>query len=890
MNTVQYSFPPSTLMKNVDVDQIFDQPSPCTDSNNQSKQSKSFQQSGTRNVTNDVDVDDMMKVGNERQLNQDDLLELDHESRSAVAYAYFKRHYDRHGHSIVRAIVHGYGGRFLLCGLASAFTTACILFAPIVLHHVIDEFAAPEMNMMNLGAWLVAFFASRLANALVGPHVNFQLQLMVFRMAVSLRALLFEKTMRCSIQSLSDSKAVDIANIYSADIQRVIQCANEINTLWILPIQIGTVVYMLYDVLGIAAFAGLIVIAVSMLTAFFFTKKTNRSYKQLMKRKDERMKLVKEVFGAIQIVKLNAWEAKFKEKFLALRELELSALSYFVYSMCGTIFVLWASPLFVSTVSFAVYALIMDQVLTAAKVFTSIALFNLLRDPLREFPGMIQKCLQAKISLNRMSDYLALHEVNLSNVLHDDASIPADVAISVNNATFTWSDDAERERYEQVLDVCGLLPDLKQFPAGDATEIGQKGINLSGGQKARVSLARACYSDADIFILDSPLAAVDAVVQSAIFSQCICGLLAEKTVVLITHSPDVIASSVANGKVLVSGGQLVFERQSIQHHRIQLRRQVSLCHERENLKIVEFIDKDLKNAGRLVEDEEREEGRVSAAVFWQYLNAMGGLKVIVSLIMIQSLWQGCQIGSDLWLSHWTGQKGSAYDASRAQYNMAVYALFGGGSALMVLAPAVTVAAAGLRASRDLFQSLTHALLYAPLQFFDANPIGRIVNRFGGDITYVEIDIPFDIGSLLVASFFAFCQLATAVYIVNILVVFIVPLAYLYINSAKFYLMPSREISRLLKVASSPVLSYISQAEGLTTIRAFGPKCIERTISEIFLRNDVNAQAWFSDFVVLVWFQIRIELVGCGIVVAVVMCLVYLRAYLSPGLVGVAFTN
>uniref|UniRef100_H3GAR7 Multidrug resistance-associated protein 1 n=2 Tax=Phytophthora ramorum TaxID=164328 RepID=H3GAR7_PHYRM len=784
----------------------------------------------------------------------------------------------------------------------------------------------------------------------------------MFRMAVSLRALLFEKTMRRSIQSRSDDKAVDIANIYTSDIQRIIQCANQINALWILPIQIGVVVYMLYNVLGLAAFAGLVVIALSMLVAFFFTKKTNGSYKDLMNHKDERMKRVKEVFGAIQIVKFNAWEGKFEQKLLAVRELELSALSRFVYAMCGTIFVMWASPLFVSTVSFAVYTLVMDQVLTAAKVFTAIALFNSLRDPLRDFPSVIQQCLQSKISLDRMSNYLALHEVDPSNVSRDDQSVPTNVAALIEQGTFTWNADASpvlsdanltvkkgdfvvvhgsvgsgksslcsallgelekidgkvfvsgkvayysqqpwiqnmtvREnilfgqtfdsgKYHTVLDACGLLPDLEQFPGGDATEIGQKGINLSGGQKARVSLARACYSDADVFILDSPLAAVDAVVQSEIFSKCICGLLAEKTVVLVTHNPDVIASEAVNCKVLVSEGQMWTERREVRHPRRHFGTKTSpLSGNAEATALVESS----KIAGKLVDDEEREEGRVSAAVFRRYFNAMGGLKVLLLLIVIQSLWQGCQIGSDLWLSHWTGQKGNTFDASRTQYNMTVYALLGGGSALMVLARAVTVATAGLRASRDLFVRLTHGLLHAPLRFFDANPIGRIVNRFGGDITYVEIDIPFDIGSLLVSVFFTFCQLATAIYIVQILIVFIIPLGYLYIKFAKFYIMPSREISRLLKVASSPVLSHISQSEeGVTTIRAFGSDCVDQAIAENFWRNDVNARAWFCDFVVLTWFQLRMELIGCGVVMAVVSCLVYLHEFLSPGLVGVAFT-
>ncbi|KAH9149659.1 hypothetical protein AeNC1_019344, partial [Aphanomyces euteiches] len=75
----------------------------------------------------------------------------------------------------------------------------------------------------------------------------------------------------------------------------------------------------------------------------------------------------------------------------------------------------------------------------------------------------------------------------------------------------------DRTKYDKVIDACALAKDMASFPAGDRTEIGAKGLNLSGGQKARVSLARACYSDADVFILDSPLSAVDAIVSSEIF-------------------------------------------------------------------------------------------------------------------------------------------------------------------------------------------------------------------------------------------------------------------------------------------------------------------------------------------------------------------------------------
>ncbi|OPL21778.1 multidrug 1-like resistance-associated protein, partial [Mytilus galloprovincialis] len=88
----------------------------------------------------------------------------------------------------------------------------------------------------------------------------------------------------------------------------------------------------------------------------------------------------------------------------------------------------------------------------------------------------------------------------------------------------------EQDKYHQVIDACALQPDLDILPAGDSTEIGEKGINLSGGQKQRVSLARAVYHDTDIYLLDDPLSAVDSNVGKHIFDQVIGkdGLLKDK--------------------------------------------------------------------------------------------------------------------------------------------------------------------------------------------------------------------------------------------------------------------------------------------------------------------------------------------------------------------------
>jgi ABC-type multidrug transport system fused ATPase/permease subunit len=96
----------------------------------------------------------------------------------------------------------------------------------------------------------------------------------------------------------------------------------------------------------------------------------------------------------------------------------------------------------------------------------------------------------------------------------------------------TWDID----RYNEILDICELRPDLEVLEGYDMTEIGERGINLSGGQKQRISIARAVYADADIYLIDDALSAVDVYVGKKLFENVFTGKLKEKTVVVVTHS------------------------------------------------------------------------------------------------------------------------------------------------------------------------------------------------------------------------------------------------------------------------------------------------------------------------------------------------------------------
>uniref|UniRef100_K3WNK9 ABC transmembrane type-1 domain-containing protein n=1 Tax=Globisporangium ultimum (strain ATCC 200006 / CBS 805.95 / DAOM BR144) TaxID=431595 RepID=K3WNK9_GLOUD len=270
-------------------------------------------------------------LGEERQLVMTDLWQLDGENVSATAYEAFNAQFSKRDGSITMAMLAAYGWPSLVCGVGALFATACTLFAPIVLHRVIDAFAAPDIDMSDLSLWLGAFFASRLLKAVVSTQSQFYLEILALRATAALKSLVLRKVLRRNIHSKNDTKAVDVSNLYTSDVNMLLWAAIQVNSLWILPLQIAVATYLLYTVIGLAAFAGLAVIGVSMLLGFYVASVSGTTFTSIMARKDERMKSVKEAFGAVQLVKLNTWERQLTLKIQVLREVELSAIAKYLY-------------------------------------------------------------------------------------------------------------------------------------------------------------------------------------------------------------------------------------------------------------------------------------------------------------------------------------------------------------------------------------------------------------------------------------------------------------------------------------------------------------------------------------------------------------------------------
>ena len=209
------------------------------------------------------------------------------------------------------------------------------------------------------------------------------------------------------------------------------------------------------------------------------------------------------------------------------------------------------------------------------------------------------------------------------------------------------------EKYNKVIEVCDLEKDFQSFPKRDLTEIGQRGVILSGGQRARVSLARAIYSDADIYLLDDPLSAVDAKVGKHLFDRCIKEFLAERVRILVTHQLQVLKHTdsivmLQNGSIVFQGNYCQMGKEQRSHFSIltQTKQETSatgskkVLNEDETINSLQQIDRCRERVDLEEEEEDRVVGSVIWQFYWNYFRAALPVGGIVSLAIFFAFVQG----------------------------------------------------------------------------------------------------------------------------------------------------------------------------------------------------------------------------------------------------------
>ncbi|KAL5474531.1 hypothetical protein EMCRGX_G026489 [Ephydatia muelleri] len=441
--------------------------------------------------------------------------------------------------------------------------------------------------------------------------------------------------------------------------------------------------------------------------------------------------------------------------------------------------------------------------------------------------------------------------------------------------------------YDAVLDACALHQDIEQLPNGDLTLIGERGVTLSGGQKARVSLARAIYVDYDVYLLDDPLSAVDA----------------DRLVVLVTHQLQFAEQ--ANNILALNDGKMVAYG-NIQHLR---------ANRVNSEKLLEFKKDDQSNGKSGTDEksgnsntvrkatanksEERSHGNIKAQTYIQYFKMGAGPVNILLVFGMLGLGEASRVIADWWIADWTDCFTLVNDTfprlndqdschlTRPQ-RLEIYAGIVIINIILNLGRVASIYVILVKASHALHSKTLASILGFPIRFFDTNPIGRILNYFSKDVSTLDDHLPIQMAEILLVSLRCIAVMLTTAFANEWVLISICFFTVAFFLLRRYYLKTSREIKRLEAIARSPVYSHLSESLlGLSTIRTFGR---QQTAQEYFHEYlNQYSQGCYLFIVTTRWFGMRIDGLTTILLAAVAFSCIPLASSLDAGLVGLALT-
>eukprot|EP00080_Pristionchus_pacificus_P000952 PDM60972.1 mrp-6 [Pristionchus pacificus] len=462
-----------------------------------------------------------------------------------------------------------------------------------------------------------------------------------------------------------------------------------------------------------------------------------------------------------------------------------------------------------------------------------------------------------------------------------------------------FGSDYNEDRYKRAIELSALQSDLAQMARGDLTIVGDRGASLSGGQKARVSLARALYREAEIYLLDDPLSAVDASVGRFIYEKCISEGLREKVVILVTHQVQFVESAdklivMKDGKIVVQGPpDRVFEenpeemKEIIQETRKSYRRRSTSEKTsprksegegseggegsgEESDALLDVVDsegekeKKEQKSDLVGEEEESAEGSVPWSIYWEYMKAMGARRpfLVAPIVLVVLATQMIVVFVDWWMNKWTNAielaalrnetgrewndtvtvAGVDFEMSAYGYEMSYTVM-----SLILLVFAVLrclwFRLLEVDASRHLHQKMFDAIVKTPhSQSFLEGCLDDGRHHFHG----------------LLRGMLNFLTIVGMIFLLNPWIVLpTLPLVAVFYLFRQVYLATSRDVKRLEATSRSPLYSHISALmNGLVTIRAFG--CEKSVLEKYHEMQNVSVASFYLGIASSRWFAIWID--------------------------------
>ncbi|XP_076256820.1 ATP-binding cassette sub-family C member 4-like [Rhynchophorus ferrugineus] len=478
----------------------------------------------------------------------------------------------------------------------------------------------------------------------------------------------------------------------------------------------------------------------------------------------------------------------------------------------------------------------------------------------------------------------------------------------------------DEQRYQEVLNVCALTYDINQFEKGDSTIVGDKGINLSKGQQARVTLARAVYRDADIYLLDDCLSSSDNRVNKHIFEKCIKGYLSNKICIMVSNNINHIKSVTTSNVLLVENGTtLTLEQQS---GALDKRITYYIDEEIELYKRLSRLAETVPNEDESDESdalltlqkaslekinlyhEVKQQGGVVWSNYTRYFEFIGGFPVVVFMMIIFSICQFCVSYSDMIISSWvdlepaitnltesnlTNTTEYAKAIEQRQDYMTIFTMLTAGIFFFLAIRSISTLTFGLNGAKKLHKAAIKAIINTHMNFFDSHFIGNIINRLSKDFHCIDEYMPFLVLDCF-RSFVNAVSVLVLIYTVNSW--FFIPAAFLLVKLyfvQRFYLPTGRSLRRLESSTRSPIIGYLNATlEGLAVARASQK---EEILQKEFDRHqNLYTSAYYINQTTTKFFGLILDGLAISFVVGILVKITLFRGDLSAGGVGLAITQ
>lgn len=887
--------------------------------------------------------------------------------------------------SLVRALHTCFGWEFYSIGILKFIGDAVGFASPLLLNQLVTFIESKSEKKEDGYFFALGLSLAALISSLCNAHFNFLMAKVGMKIRSAIVTLVYRKTLTLSQKSFSVFSTGEVVNFMSTDADRIVNACPSFHAFWSVPFQLAVTFYLLYTQIGWSFLAGVIFAVVLIPINKLIAMKIGFLSTKMMEKKDERVDMTSEALHGIRTLKMHVWEEHFLTKILRVRDSELYYLKGRKYLDAMCVFFWATTPVIIALLTFTCFSFLGGQ-LTAACVFTTIALLNMLIAPLNAFPWVLNGLVEAWVSVTRIQKLLTLSDLDLHEYYHPLPIDNDNIAVIIRNGKFEWGSHISQQnfqlsdvnftvlkgqlvgvvgevgsgkstllasmlaepeklsgvvavdnsdqgvayvsqhswlqrgtirdnilfgkpfdstRYRLVLEACCLEDDMLSFPKGDLWNIAEGSSNLSGGQKARIALARAVYQDMAIYIFDDILSAVDPPVASAIFNKCILKLLNGRTRILCTHFvqclryADVVVK-MSQGRIVQMGVPADVLHQELQDLAL-LDFDTPPSTARDPSKIKRDEDSGLRPDDDVLLREHQETGTVQLKVYGAYWKAFTpylAVAVIVSLLLMQST----KNLSDWWMSYWVSHNGTSpfggsdnqdfiqetEDKKTISFYLTVYGAIAGLNSFFTLLRAFLFAYAGIHAATGLHKQLMKTIIRARVVFFDISPVGRILNRLSSDTYTVDDSLPFILNILLAQFFGLLGAIIVTIYGLPWLCLVLVPLVPIYHWLQEQYRQTSRELKRISSVTLSPVYSHFSESvHGLTTIRAFRASYRFKRINENLL--DCNQRAILASQAASQWLGLRLQLMGVAMISGVGIIAVIQHQFdaADPGIVGLA---